>query len=132
MLNDTARQFVTIAAFVMTLVINGLANIIPINGVTTGELSDRYDVFFVPAGYAFSIWSLIYLGLLGYVIYQALPRNKRNPVLRGIAPYFIASSLFNSGWILVWHYGFVLLSLGLMVALLPMTPTHSPILPSSI
>src|SRR3989304_4501303 len=55
------------------ITVNALANILPFNGQTTGEISDRFPIRFVPAGYAFSIWGLIYLGLLGLALFQALP-----------------------------------------------------------
>ncbi len=57
---------------IATIAVNGLANALPINGQTTGEVSDRFSVYFVPAGYVFSIWGLIYLGLIAYAIYRAL------------------------------------------------------------
>ena len=68
-----------ILALVATLAVNAMANILPINGQTTGQISDRFQVYFVPAGYVFSIWSLIYLALAAYVVYQALPSQRSNP-----------------------------------------------------
>jgi hypothetical protein len=58
----------------------------------------------VPAGYVFSIWGLIYLGLIAYAVYQALPAQAHNPDLRSIGYIFVLSSLANIGWILLWHY----------------------------
>jgi len=49
-----------------------LANALPLNGQTTGEISDRFQVYFVPAGYVFAIWFVIYLGLIAFAVYQAL------------------------------------------------------------
>ena len=65
----TVRFFATIS-FVAMVLINALANIMPINGVGTGEVSDSYPDLFAPAGITFSIWGLIYLLLLGYILYQ--------------------------------------------------------------
>ena len=64
------RQLAVILALAATIVVNGLANALPLNGLQTGEISDRFQVFFVPAGYVFSIWGLIYLGLILYAVYQ--------------------------------------------------------------
>ncbi|HUX75730.1 MAG TPA: tryptophan-rich sensory protein, partial [Anaerolineae bacterium] len=61
MKKDTLRQVVNVLAVLVTIAINGLANALPLNGQTTGEISDRFQVYFVPAGYVFSIWGLIYL-----------------------------------------------------------------------
>ena len=78
MKKDTIRQIVVVVAVLATIVVNGLANTLPINGLTTGEISDQFEVYFVPAGYVFSIWGLIYLGLLAYAVYQVLPAQKEN------------------------------------------------------
>lgn len=112
------RQILVVVALVSTIVINALANILPLNGQNTGELSDQFPVLFTPAGYVFSIWSLIYLGLIAYAIYQALPSRRFDPVLQRIAYPFIISSVANCAWIFAWHYNMVPLSLGIMLALL--------------
>lgn len=111
-------QILVVVAFVSTVVINALANILPINGMDTGELSDKYQIYITPAGYVFSIWSLIYLGLLAFSIYQALPSQRFNPRLQSIRVPFILSSIFNMAWIYVWHYELVPVSLVVMLLIL--------------
>ena len=59
-----------LVGYLRTIVVNGLANALPMNNRTTGELSDMYPNLFVPAGLTFSIWGLIYLLLAIFVIYQ--------------------------------------------------------------
>lgn len=98
------RQLLVVLAVVVTIVINTLANALPLNGLNTGEISDSFKVYFVPAGYVFSIWGLIYLGLIAYAIFQALPSQRENPRLQKIAGWFILGSLANSVWIFLWHY----------------------------
>lgn len=105
-------------AFIATVTVNALANILPINGQNTGEISDKYPVLFTPAGYVFSIWGLIYLLLAGYVVYQLLPSQKNNPHLKKIKYLFLISSFFNSIWIFLWHYNLLWLSLFAMLGLL--------------
>ncbi len=100
----TGSQLLTILATVVTLTVNVLANALPLNGLETGVISDRFKIFFVPAGYVFSIWGLIYLGLILYAVYQAAPGRAEDPVLNRIAPYYWLSSLANSIWIFLWHY----------------------------
>ena len=115
---DTLRQFAVILATLATVTINGLANALPINGQNTGQISDRFDVLFVPAGYVFAIWGLIYLGLIAYTIFQALPAQKENPRLRTIGWIYVLASIANSVWIFLWHYEYLPLTLVAMLVLL--------------
>lgn len=103
-MKDVVRQIAVGVSIVVTLVINTLANALPINGLNTGEISDRFKVYFVPAGYVFSIWGLIYIGLIAYGIYQALPSQRDNPRLRAAGWWAVLSGLANSTWIFLWHY----------------------------
>ena len=112
------RQITNIFALGAVLTINALANILPINGVTTGEVSDLFPSLFTPAGYVFSIWGLIYLLLVVFVVYQALPSQKDNPRLERLGYWFAISCAFNFTWLLAWHYGAIGLSQLLMLGLL--------------
>lgn len=109
---------INLLVFLITIVVNGLANSLPINGVTTGEVSDSFPVYFVPAGYVFAIWGLIYLGLLAFVIYQLLPGQRENRRLERIGAWFALGSLANAAWILFWHYRVFPVTLILMLILL--------------
>jgi benzodiazapine receptor len=115
---DTGRQLLNVLAVIVTIGINGLANALPLNGQTTGEISDRFQVYFVPAGYVFSIWGLIYIGLVAFAVYQALPVQRQNPRLRGIGYMFALSCLANIIWLFLWHYEIFPLTLVAMGALL--------------
>ena len=112
------RQALIIVALAGTIFVNYLANALPLNNRSTAEISDSFPVRFTPAGYVFSIWGLIYLGLLIYAIYQALPSQRANPRLRAIGWLFILSCLANSSWIFAWHYGLYPLSLLLILGVL--------------
>lgn len=112
------RQALNLLAVIVTITINILANALPLNGQNTGEISDRFKVFFVPAGYVFAIWGIIYIGMLAYGIYQALPSQRDNPRLRSIDGLFLLSSLANSSWIFFWHYNIFALTLVAMLVLL--------------
>lgn len=107
-----------IVAFVAVLVMNILSNALPLNGRDAGEISDALPSFFTPAGYTFSIWSLIYLALLGFIVYQALPAQRENALIGKIGYAFVASSVANIAWLFAWHYGFYVLSVLIMVSLL--------------
>jgi hypothetical protein len=91
-------------AVAATIVVNGLANALPLNNLTTGEISDRFQVLFTPAGYVFSIWGLIYLGLILFAVFPFLPAERGNPRLARIGPWFLVASAANIAWIFLWHY----------------------------
>jgi hypothetical protein len=117
-MNHKIRQWSNLIAVVLTIAMNGLANALPLNGLTTGEISDRFDVFFVPAGYVFSIWGLIYIGLAAFALYQALPSQGENPRLQRIGYLFILSSIANIAWLFLWHYELFTWTLIAMLTLL--------------
>lgn len=117
-MKDIVRQIVVILTVAATIVVNILANALPLNGLNTGEISDRFQVYFVPAGYVFSIWGLIYLGLIAYAVYQALPSQRENPRLRKTGYLVAASGLANIVWIFLWHYEQFPLTLVTMFTLL--------------
>ncbi|WP_145999231.1 tryptophan-rich sensory protein [Oceanicoccus sp. KOV_DT_Chl] len=107
-----------ILAFLAVIIVNGMANVIPIGGQTTGEVSAKYPSFFTPAGYVFSIWGLIYIGLTAFIVWQALPAQRQNQLLASIRLPFIISCAANSIWIVLWHSDLLVLSLLLMVVIL--------------
>ncbi len=72
-MNDKIRQISVIAATIGMIIFNWLAATGILGGIDTGAVSDKYDTHITPAGYAFAIWSLIYLGMIAFSIYQALP-----------------------------------------------------------
>lgn len=117
-MKDTLRQLVVIVTILITLMVNGLANALPFNGQNTGEISDRFNVYFVPAGYVFAIWGVIYLALIAYAIYQALPAQKENPRLRATGWWIALGGISNSIWIFLWHYEQFPLTLVAMLILL--------------
>jgi len=100
------------------IAVNGLANALPINGQQTGQISDRFEVYFTPAGYVFSIWGLIYLGLLGFSVYQLLPSQRNNELIDRISLPFWISCIANIAWILLWHYEYFGTTLAVMLVLL--------------
>ncbi|MCL7455255.1 MAG: tryptophan-rich sensory protein [Anaerolineae bacterium] len=120
-MRDIIRQAVNVLATIALIVVNALANALPLNGLTTGEISDRFDVYFVPAGYVFSIWGLIYVGLLAFTVYQALPAQRENPRLRRIGYLYALSCVANIAWLFLWHYevfAWTLVAMGALLLLL--------------
>lgn len=117
-----AKFIVNIFAAILycgVLVVNYLANAMPINGLTTGEVSDKYFNLFAPAGITFSIWGVIYLLLGLYVLYQFnVFKNVNNELVNKINIYFIVTSIANILWIISWHYLFIGVSVILMLIIL--------------
>lgn len=111
-------RWLNMLGLIAVLVVNTLANTLPIAGKTTGELSDQYPVLITPAGYVFSIWSLIYVLLIGFIIYQAMPRTMHRESVQRISIWFLLTCLFNCTWIIVWHYELLPVSVAVMLALL--------------
>lgn len=106
-------------AFLAVVTMNALANSLPINGQTTGEISNRLPVLFTPAGYVFSIWSVIYILLAIWIIgfWVRYKKDKEIPSI-GISIYFTLTAVFNISWLLLWHYEFFAWSIAAMVAYL--------------
>ncbi|ASS68968.1 MULTISPECIES: TspO/MBR family protein [unclassified Paenibacillus] len=105
-------------AFALVIVMNALAVLLPLGGKTTKELSDQYPLLLTPPGYVFSIWSLIYLLLAGFIVYQWTPQGSSRSSVRSIGFWFVLNGLANSAWIVAWHYEHVGLSVLIMLILL--------------
>ncbi len=115
---DTVRQLIIVIATIATIVVNILANALPINGLNTGDISDSFNVYFVPQGYVFSIWGVIYLALIAYSVYQALPSQRENPYLRAIGYPYLVTCAANTAWIFLWHYQLFVATVPVMLLLL--------------
>jgi hypothetical protein len=112
------RRFAPLFATLIVIAVNAAANILPINGVGTGELSARYPTGFTPAGWVFSIWGLIYLGLVAYSLYAARAGTPGNPRIERILMPYLASCVGNAAWIFAWHFELIAASLGCMLVIL--------------
>lgn len=104
--------------------VNYLANALPINDKTTGQLSNQYPNLFVPAPITFSIWGVIYLLLLWFCIKQSksLFSSQADPAtaetVSVIGPRFIITCILNMVWIFAWHYEYIVFSVFIMVLFL--------------
>jgi hypothetical protein len=122
--NTRALAVYQLLGFAFMITMNALANGLPLNGYTTAAVSDMYPNLFVPAGFTFSIWGIIYLLLLGYTVYSTSllwKRNEANPFLKPViyvANYFTLTCGLNGTWIMMWHLLHIELSLLFMLWLL--------------
>jgi hypothetical protein len=115
MKNQTLTKFFVLFTFVVMVGSNALANILPINGITTGAISDSYPNLFAPAGYTFAIWGVIYLALAFAVVRLLF---QKDPHFEFISRWFIISNLANTAWIFGWHYRLIPLTALLIIVVL--------------
>jgi translocator protein len=113
---DRLQQILVVAATIGMIVLNWLAATGVLGGIDTGAVSDKYPTRITPAGYAFSIWSLIYLGMIAFSIYQLLPANAAR--FRAIRTAYILSCAANAAWLYVWSQEQMIVCLGIIVVLL--------------
>ena len=116
-------KWVMLVALIAMLTINALSSILPINGVTPKEVSDRYPNLFVPAPLTFAIWGVIYILVIAYTLYQFGLFRKRGEavnatLLNRTAIVFTVSCILNLSWVLAWHYGLLTVSFLLLVLFL--------------
>ena len=115
-------KWASIGAMICVLWINALAGSGSLSGKSIGQIANDYPSFFLPANYTFGIWSLIYIGLIGFSLYQLSPYGSRNPRLPGLRILWLLSCLLNSLWIIAfsfeWFGASLVIIAGLFVTLL--------------
>jgi tryptophan-rich sensory protein len=112
-----SRSIINLVLFAGVILVNTLAVKLPLNNKSTGQLSDQYPNLFVPAGITFSIWGIIYLFLIGALIYQFVQKDAK-VITKRHQEFFALSCLCNMAWIFAWHYELVLLSVTIMLLFL--------------
>ncbi|NJL43276.1 MAG: tryptophan-rich sensory protein [Pseudanabaena sp. SU_2_4] len=110
----------TLFAIFGTLVTNSLSNFFPPGGLSVAQIANTIlkGVLITPANYAFSIWGVIYIGLIAYSIYQFLPAQRRNPTLQRVNLLLIAACIAQIAWIYLFTLRFFDLSIMAMLAIL--------------
>lgn len=116
-----------VVTYLVMIAVNALANTLPLNGRTTGAVSDAYPNLFAPTAITFAIWGVIYLLLGAHVLYQlglfqppagSGDATGRVALLERVGVLFSLSSLANAGWIVSWHYDWILVSTLLIISIL--------------
>jgi hypothetical protein len=113
-------QLMNVIAVVAVLIMNSLVNILPLNGVTTAQVSDSYPNLFTPPGYVFSIWGVIYALAVVFMFYQARPSERSKAYLTQISFLYPISALANVSWLFIFQYSYQVPQL-FVVSLIPMT-----------
>jgi tryptophan-rich sensory protein len=117
--NPVILKYANIAAFILTVIVNGLAGSTTlIGGQDTAAVSDKYPTLITPAGYVFAIWGVIYLLLGVFVVYSALPKQKGSDFVARIGWLFVLSSILNIAWLFVWQYEILVASAAIISAFL--------------
>jgi translocator protein len=117
--NPMIYQMTNVIAVVAVLVMNSLVNILPLNGVTTAQVSDSYPNLFTPPGYVFSIWGVIYALAVVFMLYQARPSERSKAYLTQIGFLYTISAIANVSWLFVFQYSYRVPQL-FIVSLVPM------------
>ena len=117
-MKDTVRQITNLITVLIALTVYILSSALPLNGQNTGEISDRFQVYFVPAGYVFAIWFIIFTGWIVFAIFQFRSDQKEGPRLRRLGYLFALSNITNAAWLFAWHYNYFGLSVLIMITLL--------------
>jgi len=117
--NSLVKKLAVLLGFAGMVVVNALAMFGKINGINTADVSALYPNFFTPRAYTFSIWSIIYLLLLVYVVFQLVSKDfGEGSKPSRIAFWFVLSCVANAGWIFSWHYQQLTVTVIVMAALL--------------
>lgn len=122
-MQSTSSQKITgiinVLSFALVIAANALSIFLPLNGKSQMQLSAQYPNLFTPAGFTFSIWSIIYMLLLGFIIYQLyvlfISWHVNKQRIMAISPLFIGVCLCNAGWLFAWHYEWITVSVIIMI-----------------
>ncbi|QMW02397.1 tryptophan-rich sensory protein [Spirosoma foliorum] len=118
MKSDKLRQFFVVFSIIILIVMNYLSNVGAFGGKTNKAISDKYHTLITPAGYAFSIWGIIFLGLLAFAIYQTLSSQRDNPRFRAIGWWVVLNALCNAIWSPLFNNEYIGLALIVILVML--------------
>ncbi|HSW30324.1 MAG TPA: TspO/MBR family protein [Longimicrobiales bacterium] len=111
-------QIVNAVTLLVVLAANGMAGSGALSGESIGVVANRYPSYFLPAGWVFGIWSLIYLWLLAFTVYQALPAQRRSGFVERVGPWWLVNGALNVGWVVAFSFSLFGPAMALIVALL--------------
>ncbi|MFJ2544821.1 tryptophan-rich sensory protein [Microbacterium sp. NPDC087589] len=106
-MQDIGRQTIIIASATFMLIAAAVGSG-AFGGTSVSELQDgalsAEGSYLAPAGPAFSIWSLIYLGLIAYTVWQALPAQRADERQRAVGGWIAASMILNGLWLVTAQF----------------------------
>jgi len=103
-MRQTVLLIINILSLIFALILNGLSGSALFDGRSVGEISARYDTLITPAGFAFSIWGLIYLMLTLFISYQSYAwlKHREDTALKQTGLWFALGNVANGLWIVAW------------------------------
>ena len=113
-----AWRWLTALAILGNIYLNYYSNTHPFAGQTMGVVSAKYPTLLTPAGYAFSIWGLIFLALIVYAVWQLLPGQREISLPDAIAKPLTLASIATGVWVVLFAYELILPSVGMMLVIL--------------
>ena len=113
-----AWRWLATAAIFGNIFLNYYSNTRPLNGQTMGAVSAKYPTLLTPAGYAFSIWGLIFLGLAVYAVWQLLPAQRALSLPDALAKPLALANVATGLWVALFAYELILPSVGVMLVIL--------------
>ena len=90
------------------IILNYYSNAFPFNGQSMGDVSAKYPTLLTPAGYAFSIWGLIFLSLAVYAVWQLLPAQRTIGLPDAVAKPLTLASLATASWVVLFAYELII------------------------
>lgn len=119
-MSTNSLKILNTLALIAVLIVNYLANALPINGIKTGAISDKYANEFAPAGITFAIWGVIYSLLLGVALWQFTTKNNtlKADAIDKMGLWWVVNSLFNIAWLFLWHHELLGISIIVMLGIL--------------
>ena len=116
-INPVIYQAVNVIAVLATFIFNILVNVLPLNGVNTGQVSDSYPSLFTPQGYVFAIWGAIYTLQIIFMVYQVRASQRKESYLGQISFLYLLAGLVNILWLVNFHYSYGVPSLFIVTPL---------------
>ncbi|SFR61684.1 hypothetical protein [Maribacter stanieri] len=110
-----------LASVILVIIVNYISQAFSLNDTTIGEMSAQYENLFTPAAYAFAIWGVIFLALLGYGIFQvkrAFFSDKPSEFIEQTGYWFALANILNCCWVIAFMYNYTGLSVVIMFGIL--------------
>lgn len=120
-MNAKGFSIVNLIGVIAVVFFNYYFNAVGINGNTMPSLSEKYDSLFTPAGYAFSIWGIIFLALFVqaiFLIVRAFKPEKDQTSISQIGLGIFIANMLNILWVYAWLSEFTGVSVAIMVLIL--------------
>ena len=115
---DGLRAAFGVLTYGVVMWANGSAGSGSLSGESVGVVANRYRSDFLPADWVFGIWGFIYLSLLAFTVYQALPKVRSGEVMRRLGWWWPINGVLNIAWIVTFSFSRFWLAMGIMLLLL--------------